>query len=212
MKSDLPQDIQVLIIGFSIIAGLFLLSLVRIVLLSRSNRRERLENGKLEKQVTLRQLEVTGIHHDAMSWRAKTQRQFDALRADLSHRLQQSDKGGVHALKELEETHQKTLSATFTQISELEAALAAKPAAVAVPPPAPEMAALPKPPASLPALPAMETLRVQSLESELAAAKTELALSKQQNSILQRTLLLARRRLPATPMRKGTPQSVARSA
>ncbi|MDB6006188.1 MAG: hypothetical protein JWR15_3175, partial [Prosthecobacter sp.] len=154
-------------------------------------------------------------HHDAMSWRAKTQRQFDALRSDLSHRLQQSDQGGAHALKGLEETHQKALSDALAQISELEAALAAKPAAafslpVPVPAPATE-SKLPPPPPSLPALPAMETLRLQSLESDLAAAQTELSLSKQQNAMLQRDLLLARRRTPATPMRKSTPRSTARS-
>ncbi len=216
MKSDLLQDIQALTIILSVIAGLFLLSLGRLFMLSRANRRVRLENAKMEKQVVLQHLEVTGIHHDAMSWRAKTQRQFDALRSDLSHRLQQSDQGGVHALKDLEEAHQKALSAALTRISELEAALAAKPADAAAasrPPPAPAPAAESKlpPPPSLPALPAMETLRLQSLESELAAAQTELALSKQQNALLQRDLLLARRRTPANPMRKSTPRSTARS-
>ena len=43
----------------------------------------------------------------------------------------------------------------------------------------------------------METLRVQALESELAAAKAEIAYSKQQNAVLQRALLLARRKAPA---------------
>ncbi|OYW27998.1 MAG: hypothetical protein B7Z47_06180 [Chthoniobacter sp. 12-60-6] len=212
MKSDLLQEIQVLTIILSVIAGLFLLSLGRIFTLSRANRRARLENEKMEKQVALQQLEVTGIHHDAMSWRAKTQRQFDALRSDLSHRLQQSDQGGMHALKDLEEAHQKALSTALARISELEAALAAKPAAAAsLPVPAPAAESKLPPPPSLPALPAMETLRLQSLESDLAAAQTELALSKQQNAVLQRDLLLARRRTPATPMRKSTPRSTARS-
>lgn len=58
----------------------------------------------------------------------------------------------------------------------------------------------------------METLRIQSLEAELAAAKAELATGKQQNASLQRALLLARRRLPVTAMRKSTPRSTARSA
>lgn len=212
MKSDLLQDIPTLTIILSIISGLFLLSLGRMIALSRANKRAHLENEKRERQAVLQQLEVTGIHHDSMSWRARTQRQFDALRSDLSHRLQQSEQGGAHALKDLEEAHQKALSAALAQISELEAALAAKPAAAAPPPP-PVVAALPKPPPpppSLPALPAMETLRIQSLESELAAAKAELALSKQQNAVLQRALLLARRK-PSTPMRKGTSRAVARS-
>ncbi len=212
MKSDLLQDIQALTIILSIVAGLFLLSLGRIFMLSRANRRVRLENAKMEKQVVLQHLEVTGIHHDAMSWRAKTQRQFDALRSDLSHRLQQSDQGGVHALKDLEEAHQKALSAALAEIHELEAALAAKPAtAASLPAPAPAAESRLPPPPSLPALPAMETLRLQSLESDLAAAQAELALIKHQNSVLQRDVLLARRRTPATPMRKSTPRSTSRS-
>ncbi|WP_395752452.1 hypothetical protein [Prosthecobacter sp.] len=210
----MPQDVQMLIIGFSILVGLFLLSLVRIWLLSRSNRRMRVESAKMEKQTALQQIEITSIHHDAMSWRAKNQRQFDALRSDLSHRLAQADQGGVRALAELEKTHQTALSEALAKISELEAALAAKPAPSA-PSPATVAAALPKPPPlqppSLPALPAMETLRIQALESELASARAELSLSKQQNAVLQRGLLLARRR-PAPAMRKSHLRNNARGA
>ena len=166
-------------------------------------------------QAALQQLEVISIHHDSISWRAKVQRQFDALRSELSHRLQQSDQGGANALKELDAVHQQTMAVAVAKISELEAALAAKPkpaappvpAAVAVAPPKP-----PPPPPSLPALPAMETLRIQSLEAELAAAKAELATGRQQTAALQRALLLARRRLPVTAMRKSPPRSAARSA
>ena len=211
MKSDLPPDITILLICLTLVSGMFLLSLIRIVRLSRANRRMRVETEKMDKQAALQQIEVTAMHHDAMSWRAKTQRQFDALRADLSHRLQQSDQGGVHALKDLEEAHQQTLSAALGKISVLEAALAAKPVAVAPPPPPPAFVS-PKPPPSLPALPAMETLRVQSLESELAAAKNEIALGKQQNAVLQRALLLARRKAPAASGRKSTQKSVVRCA
>jgi hypothetical protein len=210
MKSDLPQDIQMLIIGLCVVGGLFLLSLVRIYLLTRSNRRMRVENVKMEKQAALQQIEITGMHHDSMSWRAKTQRQFDALRSDLVHRLQQADQGGARALAELEKTHQTALSEALAKISELEAALVAKPEA-SLAPVTPASQGLPKPPPSLPALPAMETLRIQALESELASAKTELALSKQQNTVLQRALLLARRK-PLAAMRKSSPRSTARSA
>ena len=203
MKSALPIDITLLQICLTLVSGLFLLALIRIFRLGSSNRRMRAETEKMDKQAALQQIEVTAIHHDAMSWRAKTQRQFDALRAELSHRLQQADQGGVHALKELEETHQQALTAALGKITVLEAALAAKPVAVAPPPPPvvvapkPQPAPPPPPPAPLPALPAMETLRVQALESELAAAKAEIAYSKQQNAVLQRALLLARRKAPA---------------
>ena len=215
MNSELPQDVLILNIGLIFVAGLFLLSIGRIFQLSRSNSRMRVENAKMGKQAALQQMEVTGIHYDAMSWRAKTQRQFDALRSDLSHRLQQADQGGTHALKELEAAHKKELSAALAKITQLEAALAAKPAVVAPPPPMPAPVALakpPPPPPSLPALPAMETLRFQSLESELAAARTELALTKQQNTALQRALLLARRKLPVAAVRKSSARNCLRSA
>jgi hypothetical protein len=213
MNSELPQDVLVLLIGLSIVAALFLLSLVRIFRLSRANSRMRVEIAKMEKQSVLQQLEVTSVHHDAMSWRAKTQRQFDALRSDLSHRLLQVDQGGANALKEMDAVHQQTLAVALAKISELEAALAAqsKPATPALPPPF--TAALPKPPpASLPPLPAKDTLRIQSLESELAAAKAEIASTRQQNSVLQRALLLARRRATVPAMRKSTPRGSVRSA
>ena len=205
MKSALPIDITLLQICLTLVSGLFLLALIRIFRLGSANRRMRAETEKMDKQAALQQIEVTAIHHDAMSWRAKTQRQFDALRADLSHRLQQSDQGSVHALKDLEESHQQVLVAALGKISVLEAALAAKPVAVAPPPPPAFVAPKPQPPPPpvLPALPAMETLRVQALESELAAAKAEIALGKQQNSVLQRALLLARRKAPVAARRKS---------
>ena len=213
MNSELPQDVLFLLIGLSIVTGLFLISLVRTFRLIRANNRMEVEIAKMEKQSVLQQLDVTSVHHDAMSWRAKIQRQFDALRSDLSHRLLQVDQGGANALKEMDAVHQQTLAVALAKISALEAALATqpKPAAAALPPPF--TAALPKPtPASLPALPAMDTLRIQSLESELAAAKAEIASARQQNSALQRTLLLARRRLPVPAMRKSAPRSAVRSA
>jgi hypothetical protein len=213
MNSELPQDVLVLLIGLSIATGLFLLSLVRTFRLLRDNHRMEVEIAKMEKQSVLQQLEVTSVHHDAMSWRAKTQRQFDALRSELSHRLQQVDQGGANAPKEMEAVHQQTLAVALAKISELEAALVAQPKAAAPAFPPPFTAALPKPPpASLPPLPAMDTLRIQSLESELAAAKAEIASAKQQNSALQRALLLARRRAPAPAMRKSTPRGAVRSA
>ncbi len=202
MNKELSQDVMAMIIGLSIVSIMFLLSLGRMLALYRSNRRLSAEGVKMDKQLALQEMEVTGVHHDSMSWRAKMQRQFDALRADLSTRLLQTDMNGAHALKELDKACQQVLSgadaktaelaAAKIKISELEAALAVKP--VAPPPPPPP--SIPKP--ALPSLPAMETLRVQALETELAAVKAELALAKQQKSSLQLTALLARRKTPVT--------------
>lgn len=214
MNSALNQDIQLLLSGLIIISSLFLISLVRIYLLSRSNARMRGNHAKMEKQAALQQMEVTSVHHDAMSWRAKTQRQFDALRSELSHRLQQSEQGGSHALKELEAAYKKELAAALAKISELETALAAKPAVTASPMPVVTAFSKPlaPPPPSLPVLPAVDSSRQQSLEAELAAARAELAGIKSQNAALQRALLLARRRSSAPAMRKNAARTAARSA
>ncbi len=187
----MTQDIQILLISLTMVCGLFLMSLFRLFYLSNSNKRLGAVSAKLEKQAVLKEVELTAIQHEAMSWRAKTQRQFDALRSEFSHRLQQSDQGGLHVLKEWEEAQKKELSAALAKISELEAALSAKPTAV---------------------LPAKEILRIQSLESELAAAKAEIASGRQQNAVLQRDLLLSRRRAPAPAMRKSSLRSAVRSA
>lgn len=218
MPMTLPQDAQLLFIGLCILGGLLLIALTRLFLLSRSNRRMRIECAKMEKQTVEQQVEITAIHHDAMSWRAKTQRQFDAFRTDLSHRLHQSEQGNLHAQKRLDATQEQTLASALAKIAELEARLAAKPATATPPAIAlPETAApfkaagfVKAPPPSLPSLPAMETLRLQSLESELAAAKAEAAAGRQQNTALQRALLLARRRQPV--VRKNAARGMTRSA
>ena len=202
MNSQLPHDVAAMTIGLSIIAFLLLLTPWRMLGLYRSNRRLRGECAKMEKHLALQELEVTAVHHDSMSWRAKMQRQFDALRSELSHQLQQADMSGSHALSELDKACQQMLAnadareaelaAAKSRISELESAPAVKPVS-ATPPPPPFV---PKP--ALPALPAMETLRIQSLEAELSAVKSELMQAKHQNATLQLTALLARRKAPVS--------------
>ena len=202
MYKDLPHDVQLLLLGLCIIGSLFLIALVRVWLLARSNRRMRGELAKMEKQSLEQQVEITAIHHDAMSWRAKIQRQFDAFRSDLSHRLLQAEQSCQHAQTQLASTQEEGLNNALAKIKELEAKLAAKPAPAAPPVASvPDIEAAQKPagmtkaPAhSLPALPAMETLRVQALENELSAAKAEIAAAKRQNATLQQALLMARRR------------------
>lgn len=191
MQFSLPLDSQILIIVLGISGFLLLVAFVRIFLLERANRRMRKEAPPMAKQAQLQQIELTGIHHDAMSWRAKMQRQFDALRAELSHQLKQSEQSRQHGQRNLDVALQEKFDSLVAQISDLEMQLAAKakPATVLLPPP-PRMAE-----------PATDTLRVQSLENELAQSKAELAASRQRSSALERALLLARRR-PA-PVRKN---------
>lgn len=122
------------------------------------------------------------MHHDAQSWRARTQRQFDAARADLGVRLEQAERGCAHAYEEVEAAHEKELATAMTEIRDLEKKLAEALEAPAASEPA------------MPALPAMETLRAESLQTELAAVMTEAAEQRHQNGELQRALLLARRK------------------
>lgn len=219
MYKELSHDVQLLLMGLCIVGGLFLIALIRLLLLARSNRRMRLEITKMERQSQEQQIEITAIHHDAMSWRAKIQRQFDAFRSDISHRLLQAGQSCQHAEKQLETAQGEALANALAKITALEAKLAAKPV-----PAAPPVASLPDiaaaapkpagmikpPPPSLPALPAMETLRLQALENELAAAKGEIAAGKRQNAALQQALLMARRKQPPT-VRKISARSPARS-
>lgn len=190
-----------MLIGLCLLGGLLLLALIRMLLLSRSNRRMRLACVQMEKQMAAQQVEIITIHHDANSWRAKTQRQFDALRSDFTCRLLQAELGGQHALKRLEGIRLESLGAALAKITALEARLAVKPTTTTL-----QKAAASA--SSLPSLPAMETLRLQSLEDELATAKTEIAASRQQAATLQRALLLARRRQPA--MRKTSARGTVR--
>ncbi len=207
MLQTLLNDDQVLLICLTVLSGLFLIAMVRTFVLLRDNDRMRHECMKMEKHALGQQIELTAVHHDAMSWRAKTQRQFDALRGDLSHRLLQSEQSNQHAQQGLDAAQALSLSTALAKIKELETRLAAKPASAA--PPKHPAFAKPAAPA-LPSLPAMETLRLQSLEAELAAAKAELAAHRLQNAALQRSVLLARRRQPA--LRKNGTRGMARSA
>lgn len=196
MLPKLTLDVPALQLLLWIAGFLFLASIVRWIRLSAENRRMRREEPKLKKQIKDQQHELTGIQQEAASLRAKLQRQFDALRADLAVRHQQSEQGNHHAQKKHDEMLDETLEAALAKITGLEARLAARPAlaatAAALKTVAPAKNG--EAPASLPSLPSMETLRVQALEQELAAVKAELASSRQQTSGLQLSLLLARRR------------------
>lgn len=196
MPNSLVLDAPPLQILLTIAAFLFVCSIFRIFFLSRDNRVRRKDLARMAKTSVEQQADLLAIHDDMHSLREKMRRQFDALRADLVVRLQQSEQGNTHAQKQLDETLEKMLAEARAKIAELEKRLV---------PAVPAAAPKPPPPTSLPSLPAMETLRVQALESELATAKAELTSLRQQNSLLQRSLLLARRRQPAARKESGRP-------
>jgi len=217
MHKDLPQDVQLMLLGLCILGGLLLVALVRVFSLALSNRRMRLEIIRMEKQSLEQQARISTIHQDAMSWRTKMRQQFDALRSDLSRRLIHAEDDCQHAWGELENAQGEKLAAALARAAGQEARLAASLA-----PPAPQLATLPDistapRPANmhkarsipLPALPAMETLRVQALENELSTARAEIAAGNRQNVALRQALLMARRKQhPAT--RKNNTRGPAR--
>jgi BMFP domain-containing protein YqiC len=192
MLNSIIQDASFLLLLLWITGALFLISLARIFLLARHNRRMRQDILKMEKQSAEQQIGIISSHHDTASWRAKIQRQFDALRAELAARLDQSERSNHHAQDRLDESRRQELAVAQDKIKELEAALSAAPTQAVVKPSQPV----------IPTLPAMETLRIEALETELAAAKSALTAARQQNAALRLSNLMARRRQTA-PRRVG---------
>lgn len=182
------QDVSFLQLLLWISAALLMLALVRIFTLSGQNRRMRKDNAKMENWAIAQQAELTAIHHDAQSWRARTQRQFDALRSELSARLEQSERSNQYASEQVNAAREKALADAHARVAELETQLAAA-----------ESGRFTSPPSTpaIPALPAMETLRLESLASELQMVRDEAETRRQQNAALQRSLLMARRKQPA---------------
>lgn len=90
----LPQitlDVPTLKLVLSIVGGLLLLSMVRILFLLRTNRRLRESAEKMEKQVLTQHGEILAVRQDSNAWRGETQRMFDAFRAEFSKRLDESE-------------------------------------------------------------------------------------------------------------------------
>lgn len=180
------QDVSFLQLLLWIVSGIFLLSLGRIWSLGHQNRQIAKDVAKMENWAIAQQAELVSVHHDSQSWRAKTQRQFDAIRADMTARLEQAERGNTHAQKLADSGQEKALVTAMARINELEAKLAEAKKAPAWAPTAPIS----------PPLPAIETLELESLQAELASVQADAAVQRQQNGDLQRALLLARRKQP----------------
>lgn len=189
MLNSILQDASFLVLLLCITGGLFLISLVRIFLLSQQNHRMRRDAAKMEKLAAEQQSDIIATQHDTASWRAKAQRQFDALRAEFTARLDQSVSGTQHAQTQLDESWQQKLEDANTRIRDLELALTAASTQLITQP-------------AIPTLPAIETLRVEALETELAAMKSALVTAQQQNFALKLSSFMARRR-QAAPRRAG---------
>lgn len=225
------QNEQLLFIGLCILAGLLLISFVRIILLLRQRRKEQERTARLEKQILDQQQEVMAIRADSNAWRAEMQRQFDGFRAEASARQGDAEHRAADAQRRLDsatENHERRtfelqtsldaarrmcseLPNTKARVIELEKMLAG------VESPAingsnslneatmKSLADAAKSVSHLPVLPSMETLETEDDASDgsTEAARASLAEMQQRNFELQRALLLARRRKPQARKQRG---------
>lgn len=176
-----------------IVGTLFAVSVVRLFLLFRDNRRMRRDIAVMEKQSSTLHNDLLAIKHDSRSWREKMDRQFDATRADLKTRLEQLERHQDKLLGSLGEKIQEK-SGCAEQSCQCAAA-------------ADEVCAAPVPSeAAVPTLPAIETLKAQGLGAEVVALQEQLNASRQQCAALQRSLALSRRR-PAPQSHRGVARS-----
>lgn len=124
---DMPQivlDAPALKLSLSIVGGLLLISMVRILFLLRTNSRLKESTAKMEKQVLNQHHEILSVRSDSNAWRGELQRMFDAFRAEYSKRLEESE-------KRYEDLQQRSAAVSK----------AVKPAASSFPPPPPVVSA-----------------------------------------------------------------------
>ena len=84
-------DVPTLQLGLTIVGGLLLIAMVRIMFLLRTNSRLRDSTSKMEQQVLQQHHEILSVRSDSNAWRGELQRMFDAFRAEYSKRLEESE-------------------------------------------------------------------------------------------------------------------------
>jgi hypothetical protein len=138
-------DAPTLKLILSIVGGLLLIAMVRIVFLLRTNTRLRESTAKMEKQVLTQHSEILAARQDSNAWRGEMQRVFDAFRAEFSKRLAES-----------EQRYQDILKLQNSVTKPTAPAPASPPAPVAAkPPPPPSVMEQATEPAAMPPVPAL---------------------------------------------------------
>jgi hypothetical protein len=122
--SQIALDAPTLKLSLSIVGGLLLLAMARILFLLRTNNRLRESTAKMEQQVLNQHQEILSVRSDSNAWRAEIQRMFDAFRAEYSKRLDESE-------QRYQDIQQRSAAASKP----------AKPAAAAFSPPPPAVSA-----------------------------------------------------------------------
>lgn len=229
------QNEQLLFIGLCVLAGLLLLAFIRIILLLRQRRKQDERAEKLEKQILDQQKHILDVRSDANGWRGEMQRQFDGFRSDATRRYGEAELRTQELQKRLDTATEQNERRVFELQAALDAArrmCAELPNAKArimdlermlgeesepVTNGAHSMdegemlslaaAAKSVSSTSLPMLPSMETLQTQPTTAGADGAEVDsLALLQQRNAELERSLLLARRRKPATRAKTPRPR------
>lgn len=187
---SLALDASSLQILLAVVGFLLLCSIFCIIQVARDNRRMTRELDRLGRAEDEQRQEGETRLREADSWREGMRRHLDTLRTDFNARLQQSEAGNIRVQQQLDNVLEEMLKTQQTGKLNLEKPRQPLPTQAA---PASIAPATP----TLPALPALETLRLQALESDLNAARSEIASLRQKNAQLQSSLLLTRRRHPS---------------
>jgi hypothetical protein len=117
--SQITLDPPVLKVALSIVGGVLLIAMVRILFLLCTHKRLREATQKMEKQLLAQHNQLLFVKQDSNAWRGEIQRMLDAFRAEYAKRLEES-----------EQRHQ--------QIQQL----AAEPVTASKPPPSPPAACI----------------------------------------------------------------------
>lgn len=136
---SLPQitlDAPMLKLILSIVGGLLLISMVRIMFLMRTNSRLNASTAKMEKQVLTQHTEILAARQDSNAWRGEMQRVFDAFRAEFSKRIAESEQRYQDILKR-QDAAAKSVVASTPPAPPTPSVMTPPPAALAKPPPPP---------------------------------------------------------------------------
>ncbi|WP_395740235.1 hypothetical protein [Prosthecobacter sp.] len=114
--SQIALDAPTLKLGLSIVSGLLLIAMVRIVFLLRTNSRLIESTAKMEKQVLIQHQEILSVRSDSNAWRGELQRMFDAFRAEFSKRLMESEQR-YQDIQERTENVTRTAKPAITLVS-----------------------------------------------------------------------------------------------
>ena len=101
--SHIALDAPTLKLCLSIVGGLLLIAMVRILFLLRTNSRLSEATAKMEQQVLNQHQEILSVRSDSNAWRGELQRMFDAFRAEFSKRLEESEQR-YHDIKQRSES------------------------------------------------------------------------------------------------------------